>query len=574
MLGRFDEFRHGFSILGSRSLSCRFLALLLAGALLLSLVPGASAQAAETVRVPRVVRVFDNADLELSDPAGVAFSQTEGVFYITDVLPSGHTNLVRATPYERRLDSVLLAPGVLNPRTASFDDRTGRLVSWSSDTQDLVMVDVGPAGEAGVVPTVTHESASAWGLSDPQGVAVDPATGRRYLLDNSNRQIVELRPADLNGARPPGARDVISRSSLQLPGSGPIRGLAFNFADGHLLFLSPAEQRIYEVNRTGATTAVFDLSSLGLVDPQSLVVAPSGDGTDDADNMSVYVVAATIGTSATKSAALNESTGSESGLIVELALTAAAPLVESASTDTANLLRTTDLSLLSPPSPDSAGLAYLPDTNSLLISDSEVNEIPSLFTGDNLFRTTLAGNLIETLTTIGFSSEPTGVAYNATNGHLYVSDDDSRRVYEVNPGADGNLNTLDDVVTSFATTSFGCTDPEGIAFGSGNLFIADGLNEEIFVVDPGPNGVFDGVTSGDDVVTNFDVTSFGIQDPEGVEYANGYLYILASSGDVIAETTTSGSLLRYIDISSADPTSPAGLALAPRPAARRGRAST
>ncbi len=84
--------------------------------------------------------------------------------------------------------------------------------------------------------------------------------------------------------------------------------------------------------------------------------------------------------------------------------------------EVATLVRSTDASAWLPPSPDSAGIVYLDLSNTLLVSDSEVNEIPEpLFTGDNLFETDLSGNLLDTLTTIGFSGEPTGVAYNPAN---------------------------------------------------------------------------------------------------------------------------------------------------------------
>jgi hypothetical protein len=52
----------------------------------------------------------------------------------------------------------------------------------------------------------------------------------------------------------------------------------------------------------------------------------------------------------------------------------------------ATLVRTTDASLWLPPSPDSAGIIYIGASGTLLVSDSEVNEIQALFTGDNLFK--------------------------------------------------------------------------------------------------------------------------------------------------------------------------------------------
>ena len=77
----------------------------------------------------------------------------------------------------------------------------------------------------------------------------------------------------------------------------------------------------------------------------------------------------------------------------------------------ATLVRITQTSLYSPPSPDPAGVVYLPDSNTLLICDSEVDEMPPYFVGKNLFEVTLSGDLVGTLSTISFSHEPTGIAY-------------------------------------------------------------------------------------------------------------------------------------------------------------------
>ena len=234
----------------------------------------------------------------------------------------------------------------------------------------------------------------------------------------------------------------------------------------------------------------------------------------------------------------------------------------------ATLVQTVDASQWSPPSPDSAGIVYLPASNTLLVSDSEVNEMP-IFTGDNLFEITLTGNLIDTLTTISFSDEPTGITYNPSNGHLFFSDDQGQMgVYELNPGPDGLYDTSDDIVTSFVTKDFGSSDPEGITFASGLgvLFIADGANSEIYQVAPGSNGIFDGVPpAGDDKVTSFDTAGFGQTDPEGIAFNSdtGNLYIVGRPRNTLFEVTTAGTLVQRIDISAADITNPAGLAYAP-----------
>ncbi len=239
----------------------------------------------------------------------------------------------------------------------------------------------------------------------------------------------------------------------------------------------------------------------------------------------------------------------------------------SSTTFAASLVQVINTSQFSPPSPDSAGIAYLSSSDTLLFSDSEVNEMP-IFTGVNLFEMTLSGNLIDTFTTVSFSDEPTGVAYNPANEHIFISDDDDRQIYEVDPGPDGFYDTSDDIISSFDTSAFSSMDPEGLAYDSwqGVLFIADGLNNEIYRVSPGSNCIFDGLPpDGDDQVSSFDTEVLGIYDPEGITFDtdNGHLYLVGKPNDLLAHVTTEGTLVRMLDISVANASNLAGLAYAP-----------
>jgi hypothetical protein len=116
--------------------------------------------------------------------------------------------------------------------------------------------------------------------------------------------------------------------------------------------------------------------------------------------------------------------------------------------------------------------------------------------------------------------------------------------------------------------AFNCGDPEGIAFDylQGVLLIVDGVNSEVYRVDPGSNGAFDGVPpAGDDQVTHFDTESEGIHDLEGAGFnpINGNIYVVGRPASIMAEFTTSGVLVQIIDISAANAYAPAGLAYAP-----------
>ncbi|MDH3675064.1 MAG: Ig-like domain-containing protein, partial [Anaerolineae bacterium] len=369
-------------------------------------------------------------------------------------------------------------------------------------------------------------------------------------LDSSGPRLVRVEPDAVQGF----GQVTVSVVDLHQTGLVELQGLAFDPTSGRLHAASPTEQKLYELTQSGQTVAYRDLSEFDLSNPQGMVFAASGDLTDDPSQLSLYLA----------------DSGLSGGQIVELSFAQPLQLITIAADIEATLVQTTATSLYASPSPDPAGVAYLNSTGTLLISDSEVNEIPALFQGANLFETTLAGTLIVTSTTTGWSpinsKEPTGAAYksdpNLANARLFISDDNKKEVFVAAAGADGRYGTPDDSVNTFDTSVFGSNDPEGIAYDSWQdvLYLSDGVNNEVYRVDPGSNGVFDGV---DDQVTSFDVSSF-VTDPEGITFDpnNGHLYIVGDSA-VIAEISNTGNLLRTIGIAAANALNAGGLAYAP-----------
>jgi hypothetical protein len=199
-------------------------------------------------------------------------------------------------------------------------------------------------------------------------------------------------------------------------------------------------------------------------------------------------------------------------------------------------------------SSDPSGLTYFPNSGNLLLVDSEIEETP-FFTGSNLFELTTAGVLVAVHSTTGFSNEPTGVTFNAITGTLFITDDNLRMVFEVNP-----LSL--DVVSSFSTLDFGNNDPEGITSdaNTGNLYIVDGLGKTVYEV----------TTSGV-LVSSFPVPVV-IKDPEGIYFdaGSGNLFVISSPNeDLIFELTTTGIVVNIIDIQSFGVIKPKGITFAP-----------
>jgi uncharacterized repeat protein (TIGR01451 family) len=500
----------------------------------------------------RLVRTFEIEESNLSRPAGLVYIPESNAFHVVEARQPGHplpaeTELARLTPFNERAGSARIAAAIENPINLAFDGQHGRLLIFQAAAGQLIEVLVDSDGSLQPAAVIRH-NVRHFGLPAAQGLAVDPGSGALFVLDAADLRIVRIAPeADGNFA---GAE--ISRVDLRSTGLVDPSGLAFDPTSGHLHVVDRADQNLYELSQSGQVLAVRDLSTFKIGDPQGMVFAPTGDLTDDPGQMSLYL--ADSGLVDRRS----------SGQILELSFVE--PASAAASTYESTLIQTIEAWQWSPPNPDSSGVTYLPDSNTLLVSDGEVNELP-IFTGDNMFQATLDGTLTNTFSTLLYSTEPTGVTVNPANAHLFVSDDNALAIHEVNPGPDGLYDTQDDTVTSFLTSDIGSNDPEEVAFDpAGALFIVDGLNREVYRVTPGANAIFDGVPpAGDDLVTSFDTARLGLYDPEGIAFNPdlNHLYVIGKPEDMLFEVTTGGDLIQTIDVSAANQIKPAGLAYAP-----------
>jgi hypothetical protein len=198
------------------------------------------------------------------------------------------------------------------------------------------------------------------------------------------------------------------------------------------------------------------------------------------------------------------------------------------------------------------------------VTDSEVDET-SLYAGVNVWQLAPSGSASPSGTTSVFSEEPTDVAFDDVGRRIFFSDDNNDRVFVVRLGPDDRFGTSDDTRTSFRTREFGSHDPEGLTFGNGALFVLDGEGAEVYRLEPGPNGQFDGVVSGDDIVSSFDLGAFGSVDPQGIEIdqAIGVLYVVGGARPWIAGFSLTGHRADLIDLSGSGIKKPSAIALAP-----------
>ncbi len=230
----------------------------------------------------------------------------------------------------------------------------------------------------------------------------------------------------------------------------------------------------------------------------------------------------------------------------------------------ASLVRMTMTSSWPTKSPDPMGLAYNPRTKKLLISDAEVDEIPALWKGKNLFVAKRGGRLMTTGTFKKFTHEPEDLAWDNKHQVLFVTDDDLDRVFRVGRGKDKKLGTRDDVVkTVLRTHRFGSFDAEGLAWLGGRkpmLIVSDSTNRRVYKIHRGRDRRFG---TRDDIVNSFGTQKYGFTTAEDVAIRGKHLFIVSSRQRFILETTMKGGLVQKIDLTGLGIVSASGITFAP-----------
>ncbi len=218
--------------------------------------------------------------------------------------------------------------------------------------------------------------------------------------------------------------------------------------------------------------------------------------------------------------------------------------------------------------PDPAGITWDAARGRLVISDSEVDEIPTLYGGRNIFYSSRTGVPAGGWTTEPWSFEPTGVSFVRSNFTL-ISDDDKDKIFLVVTNSSGTPTATPQGFTTRPVNG-DAEDVDTDMTTNGHILVIDGHNTDVYEYSPGPNGKFDGVKSsnnpkGDDVRVVYDVGQYGAKDPEGIKFnpARNSILVLDSGSKTVYELNRTGGLLNKISIAAASPKSAAGITLAP-----------
>ena len=542
-------------------------------------VPNAAAQTGD--KEWGKVRSIYLADYNLASTSGVMFSPSVNAFLLWN--PNG--NLSGITLREDPLDMDGLNVPVEDALNAAFNDRSNSVFVLKDNGSELEKISVDVAGRPNRAARAnTSFNLRAINLSNAKGITFDPDTGRLFILNSNGTQIVVITPDnnfDYDGESANRAGR-IKKVDLHKLGLGEFQGIAFNPNTGHLNSFNQTDQKLYEFTENGKVSATYDLRSLNLSNPQTLLFAPSGDSTDDPSNMNLFILdrgqtvlsqfipdheqlAAHTGT-LKNGLIMPAEVASSGGQLIELSLTAAAAPSTILPTTLVQIIDVSKNAWGGPPnpsSPDPAGVAFWFAHNSLLISDSEVEENHPDFVGVNIFESSLTGTLLDTCDTLDYSNEPTGITVNPINNHFFISHDNGGgHIFEVDPGPDTIYCTNDDTVTDLPTSSFTGGDMEGVAYGANRIYIAGGIDAEVYIVDLGANGILD--SSDISSATHFDTLSLGFNDMEGIEYNpdSGTLFLASTYGSnrYLGEVTTSGTLVAAYDLSFTNSEPRSGLA--------------
>lgn len=505
-------------------------------------VPECEPQAASTAPTPDGVSEVQAFDVEATAPAGLAYLPGSRTLAMSQ--PSeGGAELVQVTLFGDAAGTTSL------PVTDAIDLATGispdsPLLVLHVDQPEFSIIARTESGSVQTVErTVDLRSTNADGAS---GIDMDPEVDEVVIADLRGSRFVRIRMRDISRW----AAAVAAACQVSLPpiGDGPGLFMAVRPADGNI-FLTSGDGILIEVDRAGSFLSERDVSGLGLGQIQGMAFGPSADPTDPDDVQHLFIL----------------SSDSETPRIRALSLGTSAPIPPAVPQIAGAVVGRVQTSELSPPSSDPNGVTYDWGGERLIVTDSEIDELPE-FAGSTVFALDADGRW-SGLGTPALSNEITDVAIDPDSGRWFFTDDSAKAILQMEIGEDGVLGTSDDRTALISTSDFGSLDPEGITFGQGSLFVSDGVAAEVYRITPGADGVFNGVApAGDDEVSSFDTSAFGIADPEGIAFDAERGTLLLRGRDrrePTVEVATDGTLLTVITLDPEAIRSAGGLALMP-----------
>lgn len=221
-------------------------------------------------------------------PVGLTFSDDFYQMYLVDSSGefslSGKTTVTTISPYEDPVGATDLDFVLTNPINIAYDDVGERLFMLDVTRSELAQAQVGEQGIADPA-TLKRIDISRLGLVDVQGISVDSARERLFILDSAAARIVNMAidvTLDLNEA----PVTIIDLAHLD---ETALRGIAIHPASHNLFIFSPIEEVLLELTPTGQFVSRYDLAELHLTDVRGMAFGLSADLTDRPETMHLFI---------------------------------------------------------------------------------------------------------------------------------------------------------------------------------------------------------------------------------------------------------------------------------------------
>jgi sugar lactone lactonase YvrE len=441
--------------------------------------------------------------------------------------------------------SATTSTGLFYPSAVVFDSSGNLWVADSGNNRILEFEAPFTTGEAASLligqPDLTSSSSAttSTGLNNPTGLAFD-SSGNFWVADQYNNRVIEFKAPFTTGEA---ASLVIGQTDFtsgipEVASSGLAYPSAVAFdSSGNLWVADQYNNRVLEftapfttgkaaslvIGQTDFTSSGFATTSTGLNSPSAVAFDSSGNlWVADSGNERVLEFEAPFTTGEAASLVIGQTDFASSG---------------SAITST-GLFYPSGLAF------DSSGNLWVVDSDDCRVLEFTapftIGEAASLVIGQTDF--TSSG--CETTST-GLRY-PSGLAFDPS-GNLWVVDSGNNRILEFTaPFTTGKAASLVIGQTDFtsggwATTSTGLTGPIGLAFDSGNLWVADYWNSRVLeFTAPFTTGEAASLVLGQPDLTSSGraTTSTGLSNPSAVALDSGNLWVADSSNNRVLEYQT------------------------------------